>query len=504
MAEDRPTPEVTAERLREVVLELEIAKEHERQLREEATALLEGLRALSEAQTPEALFLQLLEALRAPLRFDAAFVMRPRGGAEGELVVDVSTEPLFLGARFAQGKTLKRALDGKVTTFLDTGVVPEWQAQPEGVRAAAGSALCLPLKGEAERALVVFTRREPRAFQARHEQLARRFQPLATQVLRDVERTNALHATNQQLAESLERLQKTQGQLFAASRRAGMAAVATSVLHNVGNVLNSVNVSAGMAIEILARSRLGGLSKAAELMRAHEDDLAAFLATDERGRRLPEYLSVLAETMTEEQAAVADELSSLQGNIDHIKVIIEMQQSHAKPGELVETAPLEAVVEEALQLNLMSRSGADIRVVRDFGDRPTVRLDRHKLLQILTNLLGNARHAVRDAETRDKQITVRLRTEAPGWVAVEIEDNGCGIAPENLSKIFGFGFTTKKNGHGFGLHGSACSAIEMGGTLTGHSDGPALGATFTLRLPASPASAAPTAEPRPGGGGGGS
>ncbi|MFT3768163.1 MAG: ATP-binding protein [Minicystis sp.] len=488
MAGERSASEITAERLREVVLELELAKEHEQQLRHEATALLEGLRALTEAKTPEEIFLRLLEALRAPLRFDAAFVLRPID-AEASLLVVVSTEPLFVGARFPQGKALKRALEGKVTTFVDTSVVAEWQAQPEALRARAASALCLPLKGEAARALVVFTRTEARAFQARHEHLARRFQPLATQALRDAERANALRESNRQLAESLDRLQKTQGQLLEASRRAGMADVATTVLHNVGNVLNSVNVSAGIAIDTVKRSRLGGLSKATEMIDAHRDELGAFLTTDEKGKLLPDYLSSLAEAAADERATVVEELESLQRNIEHIKVIIGMQQSHARPGELVETLPLIDLVEEALQLNLMSRAGAGLTVVRDFVDRPTVHLDRHKLLQILTNLLSNARHAVKAEDRPDKQITVRVRTRSPAWVAVEIEDNGCGIAPENLEKVFSFGFTTKKEGHGFGLHSAACSAIEMGGSLTAHSDGPGRGAVFTLLLPLLPRAA---------------
>ena len=484
MSDDQRATEVTPERLREVVLDLEIAKEHEQLLREEATALLEGLRALTEAKTPEAVFLQLLEALRAPLRFDAALVMRPIDGEEA-LVVDVSTEPRFLGARFAQGKAMKRALGGKVTTFVDTDSVAEWRAQPEALRALVGSALCLPLKGDAQRALVVFTRREPRAFQSRHEQLARRFQPLAIQALRDAERSNALHESNRRLAESLDRLQSTQRQLLETSRRAGMADVATTILHNVGNVLNSVNVSASVAIDTMKRSRVGGLVRAAEILETHEDDLAAYLTTDERGKRLPAYLSILAETMTAEQHAVVKELESMQGNIDHIKSIIARQQAHARPANVAETALLTDIVEEALHLNLLSRKAAGIQVVRDFVDQREVRLDRHKLLQILTNLLSNARHAVNAHDVPEKRITVRILKRDDAWVAVEIEDNGCGIAAENLSKIFSFGFTTKTDGHGFGLHGSACAAGEMGGSLTARSDGPGRGATFTLLLPLS-------------------
>jgi two-component system, NtrC family, sensor kinase len=70
-------------------------------------------------------------------------------------------------------------------------------------------------------------------------------------------------------------------------------------------------------------------------------------------------------------------------------------------------------------------------------------------------------------------------------VRIRVKDVGVGIPPENLTKIFGFGFTTRKEGHGFGLHSSANTARELGGALAGHSDGPGKGAEFTLDLPVS-------------------
>ena len=203
MTEVSSSTEVTAERLREVVLDLEAAKEHEQLMRQEATALLEGLKALTEAKTPEDIFRRLLEALRGPLGFDAALVMRPID-ADESLLVEVSTEPIFLGARFPLGKAFRRALDGKVTTLLDTSSSPEWKAQAEEVRAQVGSALLLPLQGEAERALIVFTRREARSFQNRHEQLARRFLPLATQALRDAERRALIARSNRNMRAVLD------------------------------------------------------------------------------------------------------------------------------------------------------------------------------------------------------------------------------------------------------------------------------------------------------------
>ena len=131
----------------------------------------------------------------------------------------------------------------------------------------------------------------------------------------------------------------------------------------------------------------------------------------------------------------------------------------------------------------------DIQVVRNFEALTPTSLDKHKILQILINVISNAKYAVSESTRRDKQITVRIGTDANRRVTIAVADNGIGIAQENLARIFAHGFTTKKDGHGFGLHSGALAAKEMGGCLTVHSEGLGHGATFTLELPA-PAPAA--------------
>jgi signal transduction histidine kinase len=74
-------------------------------------------------------------------------------------------------------------------------------------------------------------------------------------------------------------------------------------------------------------------------------------------------------------------------------------------------------------------------------------------------------------------------------VAIIVRDNGVGILPENLTRIFGHGFTTKKDGHGFGLHSGALAAKQMNGALSVQSAGPGKGAAFTLELPIAPSAA---------------
>ncbi len=279
-----------------------------------------------------------------------------------------------------------------------------------------------------------------------------------------------------------EALRISQQELLETSRLAGMAEVATGVLHNVGNVLNSVNVSASVTMDKLRASKVGSLAKVVALLAEHTHDLGDFLTKDPQGQRLPPYLQKLSGFLVEENAGMRTELEHLGRNIEHIKEIVAMQQSYARVTGVLEDVPPERLIEDALQINTESFGRHGIEVVRSLDPSPVVRVDKHKVLQILINLIRNAKHAVEDSRRPDPRIGVAL-SRVNGHVEIRITDNGVGIAPENMAKVFRHGFTTKKNGHGFGLHSGALAAKEMGGALSASSEGTGRGATFTLELP---------------------
>jgi signal transduction histidine kinase len=282
-------------------------------------------------------------------------------------------------------------------------------------------------------------------------------------------------------------LERAHRQLLETSRAAGMAEVATNVLHNVGNVLNSVNVSAALVIDGLKRSKLPGLSKAVAMLREHESNLGAFLDGDPRGRQLLGFLSQLSEHLLAEQMVSAKELNTLSQNIDHIKEIVAMQQTYARSSDVEEAIHVGDLVEDSLR-KMSSQHRHGLEVVREFGDVPTAQLDKHKVMQILLNLLNNARQACEESGRAHKRLTLRLGS-GNGRISVAVMDNGVGIAAENLTRIFNHGFTTRQRGHGFGLHSAALAAKQMGGLLRAQSDGVGLGATFTLELPLTGAAA---------------
>lgn len=291
----------------------------------------------------------------------------------------------------------------------------------------------------------------------------------------------ALEISSEEMRGRMAELRKAQGDLVEASRRAGMADLATSVLHNVGNVLNSVNVSANVAAEIVRSDTRKGLGKSLALLR-NQAAPGRFLDEDPKGRKLLQYLDVVDRNLDEEHAALAREIEALGRHVDHVKAIVS-QQLAAVRGRSEETLREPVVLPDLMDdaLGILGRTGAAtmIQVVREYVPC-VVTTDRHKLLQIVVNLLTNARDAV--AHKAEASIHVRLRSEGP-HAMIDVTDDGAGIPKERLTELFVHGFTTKERGHGFGLHSSACAAMELGGSLSARSDGVGLGATFTLVLP---------------------
>jgi PAS domain S-box-containing protein len=284
-----------------------------------------------------------------------------------------------------------------------------------------------------------------------------------------------------------EQLDKLNRQLIDTSRSAGMADVATGVLHNVGNVLNSVSVSATVVADRLRHSKVLKLCRATAMLREQNSHLGDFLTTDPKGKLIPGFLSTVSEELASERTELIARMDAVGEHIKHIREIVTMQQNYAKVSGVYENLSPMELVEDGLRLNVAAFERHHIELVREFEENlPKVCVDRHKFLQILINLLRNAKHAMEHVVERERRMIIRMGMASPDRVKVVISDNGIGIPPENMSKIFNHGFTTKKDGHGFGLHSGANAAKEMGGSLTARSDGHGQGAEFTLELPAAP------------------
>lgn len=325
-----------------------------------------------------------------------------------------------------------------------------------------------------------------RQLQAAHDQLEQRVE----------QRTRELSETNAELSKEIAERRRTERQLadvhrqlVETGRRAGMAEIATGVLHNVGNVLNSVNVSATLVADRLRCSKIVDLTRALDLFHEHADDLGRFLTEDSQGRQLPAFLQLVATHLDREHTAMLKELQSLTRHVDHIKTIVATQQSYAGVAGVVEAVSLAELLDDALNLSTASLEKNNIEVVRQYEDLPEVAVEQQKVLQILVNIVTNAKDALVEGGEGCRRLIASIRLQGgidEPKVLIEVRDNGVGISPEDITRIFSHGFTTKQHGHGFGLHSSANAAKELGGKLTASSDGVGHGALFTLELPFHP------------------
>lgn len=278
-------------------------------------------------------------------------------------------------------------------------------------------------------------------------------------------------------------------QLVLASRQAGMAEVATGVLHNVGNVLTSVNLIVHDVQDRLKTTRLTHLRRVVEVLQREQPRLAEFFASDGAGKQLPDFLAKLDEHLTNENQQLLNDVGGLVRHFEHIREIIVTQQGSAQLFGVLETLLPAQLFEDALRLNAESLERHGISLERVFEPVGSVKADRHKVLQILVNLLKNAKDALQGVKPGERFIRVLVSRVNEKSIALSVQDNGPGIAPANLTRIFQHGFTTKPSGHGFGLHSSVLAAREMGGDLVAKSLGPGQGSTFILTLPISAAPA---------------
>lgn len=475
-----PSPE--PERLREALLDLERTRARQKEALDVSAQLLRCLRVFDTPRAPDRILTDLLEELRAVLGFQEAFFLAPIEG--GELRATASTSPRFEGSRWRPASLFRRAGQGAPVGVFDVGFVEEWKAQPDPVREGVKSALHVGLRAGGQEAFLVCTHADVGFFADRHRRLAEQLAPLASQALEKMERTEELARVNaalrQKMAEHEEarrELQDTQRELLATARRAGMAEVATNMLHNVGNVLTSILTAASTARGEAKRLPVDHVSRAADLLATH----APRLAGDRRAELLPAFLSKVAAELAKSRDAILAELASLGSKLEHVTAIVDMQQQLAGGSALVENVDPAQVIEDALQINAAALSRHQVVIERDLAPVPPIRLDRHRLLSVLVNLVSNAKYAL-DGVPDPRRLSLRMRAEGD-MLRIEVADNGVGIAPESLGRIFQHGFTTRSGGHGYGLHSGALAIKHMGGKIGVESSGPGKGACFTVELP---------------------
>ncbi len=303
-------------------------------------------------------------------------------------------------------------------------------------------------------------------------------------------RTKELKTVNRQLHDEVqmrvraetdrERLTR---KLLQASRQAGLSEVATGVLHTVGNVINSINVSADTIIDRLTDARLDRLDETISQLGLASPDLGESPSKSPRTRQLLQYLSLVSENLKDQHLEIACEVQLMRKSVTHISEVVSMQQSYARVSGAAERFSVTEVCDRAIRIQQADLDKHEIEVVRDYQDLPDVCSEPHKILQIIVDLISNAKFAVQHSRSIGGKIVISISLNEKNSLTITVQDNGMGISPENQKQIFQHGFTTRPGGNGFGLHNSILAAHELNGALECFSNGAGQGARFELTLP---------------------
>ncbi|MFT7669121.1 MAG: signal transduction histidine kinase [Planctomycetota bacterium] len=300
----------------------------------------------------------------------------------------------------------------------------------------------------------------------------------------DLDREDEIGILAREFDNMMEKVAAARGALVDTARQAGKAEIASGILHNVGNVLNSVNVSSSMLTKKAEALAVGDLETLNGIISEHAEDLGKFIEEDPRGKHFPPFLNALTEQFSAGKIGIQEEINSLSQGIDRIRDLVNSQQEYVSRAEVIESVDLSVVLDKALSVSEnVDAFHRGFEVEREYADLPNLPIDRYKTLEVLVNLIQNARQSIEEHGGDVRRLTVRLLAPNDERVRIEIADTGLGIEAQNLAKVFDHGFTTKVNGHGFGLHSAANAATEMSGSLTAASDGVGKGATFVLELP---------------------
>ncbi len=279
----------------------------------------------------------------------------------------------------------------------------------------------------------------------------------------------------------LRELKEAQKELVEKAHQSGMADIATGVLHNVGNLLNSVKSSIEAIEGVLVGSPVDGLSKANKLLGEHMDRLEEFIRNDPRGKNLLRYFIKIEAPIQNAFNQIRQDVKRVIERINIIDDVIAAQQSYAGVGGLSEKAGLADIIEDTLTMQSGTFERHKIRLIRDYSEVPEILVQKTKLIHIIVNLVKNAKDAMVAVAPENKVLTLAI-TRDDRAIFVRVTDSGCGIPPENITKIFSHGFTTKNGGHGFGLHSCANYMKEMGGEMWAESEGLGKGASFVLQF----------------------
>lgn len=280
----------------------------------------------------------------------------------------------------------------------------------------------------------------------------------------------------------MDRLNNTFTSLVEHARKEGMADIAADILHNIGNILNSINVSMHLMEEGAKSMVLDDVIKAGRLLEDNMDRLEEFICVDGKGKKLMQFYLKLGTSASRLQEQLRFNLERIRTKVGAINETIAAQQSYAGIDMKFEELSVEPILEDAIKVNQATLEKYDIAVEKYYTTGYKTFVNRAKLFYIIVNLISNAKDAMTDTFGVRRKLTVSMYQDENGKY-IRFTDTGAGLSEDYLDQVFEYGFTTKSGKYGYGLYNCAVYMAEMGGSINVESEGPGKGASFILRFP---------------------
>ncbi len=306
------------------------------------------------------------------------------------------------------------------------------------------------------------------------------------------EKTRELKITNEELSAVIERLEETREQLSLSAHRAGMAEIAVSVLHNIGNAMTSVNVRIYQLEERLQKSDIASLEKIYVLLQSED---AAFQKSGgaetgpdtARREKLLQYFNAVIASLRENGDLMLADCAFIKKGLDHIMEIISLQQKYAGIRGFETREDVNELLKDSMEMMKDSLQKRNIHLEFDLIPSAPVFVNRNKLIQVFINIIKNAYEAIDAAPPENtKKISIATlleKKEETAYIQIIISDTGIGVPPDAADKVFRFNYSTKERGTGFGLHDAANYITAQDGMIRLHSEGIGKGASIIIWLP---------------------
>ena len=281
-----------------------------------------------------------------------------------------------------------------------------------------------------------------------------------------------------------EKLDQSYRKLMEKAHKKGMSDT-TGILHNIANIMNSINVTYHTLADLIDGSCVYDLKRANKMLESKFDQLDEFIRSDPKGRLLMQYYLTFSDSFRQLQSRLKEYVERMLDRTGLVEDIINTQQGFEGIRSNLELMDIIPVLEDALKMNRSMIEGSGVHIVKRYDRQVKALAQKTKLLHILINIIKNAVESMQYGRTPDKVLTIEVTSDSES-VYIRVSDTGPGIEADKLESIFAYGFTTKTTGHGFGLHSCANYMTEMKGRIWAEKPGTGKGAVFVMQFRSQP------------------